>query len=176
MSERQIVIDNPSTLVMWLGYNEPEKQISESDAQILLNYMEGHDYSLLVVNDQLMRRDIAEEDGEIQPYGIDDVIDIVCEWNYELMYDAKFGMEHPKDFIDYCNYSDSLDALKEDVPVLDRLFEQTKYGKWKNEIVETVIAKSSVPGLKDMTYITHTPVAAKSSIFPEREVMQGKVR
>ena len=34
-------------------------------------------------------RDVAEENGEIEPYPIDDVIDIVCEWNYELILDAE---------------------------------------------------------------------------------------
>ena len=43
-------------------------------------------------------RDVAEENGEIEPYPIDDVIDIVCEWNYELILDAEAHRSDPKDF------------------------------------------------------------------------------
>ena len=41
---------------------------------------------------KMYRQDIAEENGEIEPYLIDDVIDIVCEWNYELMWCRDFRL------------------------------------------------------------------------------------
>ena len=44
---------------------------------------------------------MAEENGEIEPYPIDDVIDTVCEWNYELILDADAHRNDPKDFKDY---------------------------------------------------------------------------
>ena len=43
----------------------------------------------------MYRQDIAEENGEIEPYSIDDVIDIVCEWNYELILDAEAHRSDP---------------------------------------------------------------------------------
>ena len=52
--------------------------------------MEGHDYAIGIDSDgKMYRQDVAEENGEIEPYPIDDVIDTVCEWNYELILDAK---------------------------------------------------------------------------------------
>lgn len=48
--------------------------------------MEGHDYAIGIDSDgKMYRQDVAEENGEIEPYPIDDVIDTVCEWNYELI-------------------------------------------------------------------------------------------
>ena len=41
--------------------------------------MEGHDYAIGIDSDgKMYRQDVDEENGEIEPYPIDDVIDIVC--------------------------------------------------------------------------------------------------
>ena len=69
---------------------------SIEDAAILLNYMEGHDYAIGIDSDgKMYRQDVAEENGEIEPYSIDDVIDTVCEWNYELILDADAHRNDP---------------------------------------------------------------------------------
>ncbi len=97
--------------------------------------------------------------------------------NYELLIDVKAGMEHPKDFIDYCNYSDAYDALKEDEPVLARLFEQTRYGKAVQDLVDKVIAKSSIAEMPDMEYVVRTPkTLAVGENTPLKEYEQEKVR
>ena len=168
--EKDITIDNPAMLRTWLKFSRPQMQMTEKDAQVLLDYMEGHDYSLLVREDTLMRMDLGEENGEVEPYDIDDVIDAVCEWNYELLHDAKEGMENPKDFLDFCNYSASYKALKEDEPLLDALFEQTRYGRWAKDTVHTILAKSGIKGLPDMEYVVRTQEP------PKAEKEQGKVR
>lgn len=168
--EKEITIESPAMLKMWLQFNSLQMKISENEARILLDYMEGHDYSLLVREDTLMRMDLGEENGEIEPYDIDDVIDIVCEWNYELLHDAKEGMEHPKNFLDYCNYSDTYKALKEDETVLDALFEQTRYGRWAKDTVHTILEKSDAKGLTDMEHIE------RKQEPPKAEKEQGKVR
>ncbi len=62
----------------------------------------------------MYRQDIAEENGEIEPYLIDDVIDIVCEWNYELILDAEAHRNDPKDFNDYSEFQSKYDSLKAD--------------------------------------------------------------
>lgn len=77
----------------------------------------------------------------MQEYDIDDVIDIVCEWNYELKTDARHGMEDPKDFIDFCNYKDAFDELTADCENLDRLFARTKYGRANEKLVEQIVVK-----------------------------------
>ena len=99
------------------------------------------DYELVLQNGELFRHDVAEQPGELQEYDIDDVIDIVCEWNYELKTDARHGMEDPNDFIDFCNYKEAFDALSADCENLDRLFARTKYGRANEKLVEQIVAK-----------------------------------
>lgn len=67
--------------------------LSKEDVQILLNYMEGHDYAIGIWEDHMIRKDLSEEGGEVVEYTIDEVIDTVCEWNYVI-----FSVN----FINYC--------------------------------------------------------------------------
>ena len=93
----------------------------------------------------MYRQDIAEENGEIEQYSIDDVIDIVCEWNYELILDAEAHRSDPKDFNDYNEYQSKYESLKADEKRLDRLFDKTSYGKElievATELADRVIAQ-----------------------------------
>ena len=119
---------------------------TDKEAEIILDYMEGHDYAIGIDSDgKMYRQDIAEENGEIEPYSIDDVIDIVCEWNYELILDAEAHRSDPKDFNDYNEYQSKYESLKADEKRLDRLFDKTSYGKElievATELADRVIAQ-----------------------------------
>ena len=84
MDKELTIIAEPEELIAWADTFDILLNPSIEDAAILLNYMEGHDYAIGIDSDgKMYRQDIAEENGEIEPYSIDDVIDIVCEWNYE---------------------------------------------------------------------------------------------
>lgn len=100
----------------------------------------------------MYRQDIAEANGEIEPYSIDDVIDIVCEWNYELILDAEAHRSDPKDFNDYNEYQNKYESLKADEKRLDRLFDKTSYGKElievATELADRVIAQLGNKELK----------------------------
>lgn len=89
--------------------------------------------------------DYIDDNGEIEPYPIDDVIDIVCEWNYELILDAEAHRSDPKDFNDYNEYQSKYESLKADEKRLDRLFDKTCYGKElievATELADRVIAQ-----------------------------------
>lgn len=89
--------------------------------------------------------DYIDDNGEIEPYPIDDVIDIVCEWNYELILDAEAHRSDPKDFNDYNEYQSKYESLKADEKRLDRLFDKTSYGKElievATELADRVIAQ-----------------------------------
>ena len=63
--------------------------ITNKEAEILLEYMREHDYALGLKKGVLYRGDLAEGADIIkwEVYSMDDVIDIVCEWNYELILD-----------------------------------------------------------------------------------------
>ena len=83
--------------------------------------------------------DYIDDNGEIEPYPIDDVIDTVCEWNYELILDADAHRNDPKDFKDYSEYQDKYDSLKADEKRLDRLFEKTCYAKEIDEMAAALV-------------------------------------
>ena len=68
---------------------------------------------MLALDDgKLMRVDISEENGQRVPYTMDEVIDLVCEWNYEQLEEARAVVDHPKDFAEYCEYKFTYDALE----------------------------------------------------------------
>ena len=128
------LFSKPEELIAWADTFDILLNPSIEDAAILLNYMEGNDYAIGVDSDgKMYRQDIAEENGEIELYPIDDVIDTVCEWNYELILDADAHRADPKDFQDYSEYQKKYESLKADEKRLDRLFDKTCYGK---EIIE----------------------------------------
>lgn len=128
------LFSKPEELIAWADIFDILLNPSLEDAAILLNYMEGHDYAIGIDSDgKMYRQDIAEENGEIELYPIDDVIDTVCEWNYELILDADAHRTDPKDFQDYSEYQKKYESLKADEKRLDRLFDKTCYGK---EIIE----------------------------------------
>ena len=90
MDAEVTLFSKPEELIAWADTFDILLNPSIEDAAILLNYMEGHDYAIGIDSDgKMYRQDVAEENGEIEPYPIDDVIDIVCEWNYELILDAE---------------------------------------------------------------------------------------
>lgn len=130
MDKELQIFAKPEELINWADTYDILLNPSIEDAELLLNYMEGHDYAIGVDSDgKMYRQDIAEEKGEIIPYPIDDVIDIVCEWNYELILDADAHRNDPMDFSDYNEYQSKYESLKEEEKRLDRLFEKTSYGK-----------------------------------------------
>jgi hypothetical protein len=96
---------------------------------MLLGYMEGHDYVIGFSEGKLYRGDMDEVPGEIiwDDFSVDDLIDSVCEWNYELILDMDAERQNPKDMVDFANKQSRYERLKQDEEVLDKLFDQTKY-------------------------------------------------
>ena len=77
MDAEVTLFSKPEELIAWADTFDILLNPSIEDAAILLNYMEGHDYAIGIDSDgKMYRQDVAEENGEIEPYPIDDVIDI----------------------------------------------------------------------------------------------------
>jgi len=124
----------PNELLDWLDENDLLMGLDAKEAEVLLNYMEGHGYCLGVSESKFIRVDICEENGEVMEYSIDDAIDITCEWNYELIQEAKEGRESPNNFLDFCQKQNRYDSLREDEKLLDKMFDRTCYGKEVNAL------------------------------------------
>ena len=118
MDAEVTLFSRPEELIAWADTFDILLNPSIEDAAILLNYI---------------------------PYPIDDVIDTVCEWNYELILDADAHRNDPKDFNDYNEYQSKYESLKADEKRLDRLFDKTSYGKElievATELADRVIAQ-----------------------------------
>jgi len=93
MDKEAVLFTKPEELIEYLDENDLLMDLSSKDSEILLNYMEGHGYSLGKLDGKLVRVDIGEEHGEVMEYSIDDAIDVVCEWYYDI-----FSVK----FINYC--------------------------------------------------------------------------
>ncbi len=122
-------IRQPEELVAFLQQNDIPIVMTDKEAELLLGYLEGHDYVVGFSAGQLFRGDLDEVPGEIvwDDYTVDDLIDAVCEWNYELILDMDAERQNPKDMIDFNNKQSKYEILKAEETVLDKLFDQTKY-------------------------------------------------
>ena len=128
MDEKMQFMTEPEELLNWMKEHEEFKVMNKEDAQILLNYMEGHDYRLGTDKDgSLVRVDINTDEYEAEPYSLDDVIDIVCEWNDELIRYTSQELNELSQGQDKSSLEVKLASLKQDEIRLDKMFEQTKY-------------------------------------------------
>ena len=128
MDEKMHFMTEPEELLNWMKEHEEFKVMNKEDAQILLNYMEGHDYRLGTDKDgSLVRVDINTDEYEAEPYYLDDVIDIVCEWNDELIRYTSQELNELSQGQDKSSLEVKLASLKQDEIRLDKMFEQTKY-------------------------------------------------
>ena len=117
--------------------------LADKEAEVMLGYMEGHDYLLGENQGKLYRGDLAEVVGMIcwEDFSMDDVIDLVCEWNYELILEADALRNNPRDLIDYSKRQSRYDSLKAEELIMDKLFQQTKYAKEVEELARKLADK-----------------------------------
>jgi len=139
---------NPQKLVDWLEENDILMNLTKADSETLMNYMEGHGYQLGVLDGDLARVDNCAGDiPDHDKISIDEIIDTVCEWNYEMIQYAKEKKENPKDFLDFANTSNYLDSLRKDEKQLDVMFNQTCFGK-EVEALAQKLAKEAIKSMK----------------------------
>ena len=71
MDAEVTLFSKPEELIAWADTFDILLNPSIEDAAIMLNYMEGHDYAIGIDSDgKMYRQDVAEENGEIEPYPI----------------------------------------------------------------------------------------------------------
>ncbi len=118
-------------------------ELTDKEAELIVGYMEGHDYILGEDDGTLYRGDLDEKPGAIcwDEFSMDDAIDSVCEWNYELILDADAKRNNPTDFVDFSNSQNWYEGLKADEQILDKLFEQTKYGRDMEALAQKLAAE-----------------------------------
>ena len=117
-------ISQPEELLDFISENGIAITMTDKEAEMLLGYMEGHDYVIGFAGGDLYRGDLDEIPGEIvwDEYSVDDLIDSVCEWNYELILDMDAARQNPADMVDFSNKQSKYESLKQEEAVLDKLF------------------------------------------------------
>ena len=161
MDKELTIIAEPEELIAWADTFDILLNPSIEDAAILLNYMEGHDYAIGIDSEgKMYRQDVSEENGEVEPYQIDDVIDTVCEWNYEMILDMEM---HNEDYEVYNEYQRKYERLKADEKRLDRMFDKTCYAKEIDELA-TKLADTFIRNLENKDDLQKTAENAADSI------------
>jgi hypothetical protein len=138
------MIESPKDLIEWGKMNVPHIRLTDQGAGLLLAYMEDNEIMLYFGADGGLKQ--CDRLGEITDTTMDDVIDMVCEWNYEAIEDTGFQMKHPRDYLEYCNASNREKELKKEQTILDLMFEDTKYGR-DIEKVASLMAKEMIERL-----------------------------
>ena len=134
MEKNLQLITEPEKLMAWLDNNDLLLTLYEKEAKVLLGYLEGHDYAIGVVDKKMVRVDICDENYEYEDYTIDEFIDTVCEWNYDLMIGAKRSMENASNNITFNEAKEYFEQLRADEKALDKMFAKTCYGKQLKDV------------------------------------------
>ena len=123
--------------------------MTEEEGQKLVDYMEGHGYLLGNMDGRMFRGDLCDKLDKMtwEPYTIDDAVDAVTEWNFELIEEAEAAVTNPKDMIDFANKKSRLDTLREDEQILDKMFERTAHGK----TIETIAVSIAEAFIEDIS-------------------------
>ena len=114
--------------------------MNEKEADLLCSYMDGHGHVIGQKDGKLCCGDLcAEIDRTVwEETTIDDIVDSVTEWNYELLKEAKEFMENPQDFDDFVFQHSRHEDLCADEKVLDAMFDRTKYGEQIERMAEAL--------------------------------------
>lgn len=174
-------------LVKFMGACDTPFELTETEADKLLGYMSGHDFLLGEKEGKLFRGDLCYQQEKIRwtEDTIDDVINDVSEWNYDLLKQAQAEMENPNDFIDFANKKANADSLGEDYQILDVLFDRTKYGveiealaeKLADEFIQNLQSKEGIDGaIQKMTEAIAEGEDLLPEVSPELKQRSGKVR
>lgn len=139
--EEPEMFSTAAELVEFMDTNDMLFHLSEKEAEILLNYLSGHDFILGHKDGKLFRGDLdyAQDTTRWLEDTIDEAVDFVCQCNDDLIKTAQAELENPENFIDFVNKKSRLDSLWEDEKVLDAMFDRTKYGKEIEELAKTLV-------------------------------------
>lgn len=126
MMSNEMKIDSADGLVSWCRSVGSEVKLQRKGAGIIMDYLSENGKKLSSSSEGKL---FFSDHAMSEPTTIDDVVDLVCEWNYEKLSDIRDKKENPDDFIDFCNSSSLEEQLEEKQTILDHIFSQTVYGR-----------------------------------------------
>ena len=136
-------IEKPEHLTAWLNEERIPFQLSLKEAEIILGYLEGSAYSLETEDGILFLCDDVEEKREKTE--IDDVVQKVCETNYELIEETAAKIMEAEISADTRLEADSLARLMADDKALALVFLQTRFQKGLEQALRQAAEKKKTP-------------------------------
>ena len=168
MSEEYLVMDDAASLVKWNKEMGVSPLLREKHADLLIKELSKHDSELMI--DQRGTLYFKEADRDLIEITLDDVIDQACEWNYRDIRDVKALCMNADGFEDFCKYDDKLSELKKTEKILNKLFDQTAYGRQiterMKELVEKTWGKSALIPVYDFPMYEDKPANRDGGIKP----------
>ncbi len=116
-------------LSYWINNTHSTISLTNKEAELILNYMDGHGYNLGVENGSLVRIDQTEDEPTAEEYNINEAIYIVCDWNSELISDTNENINAAASVEEVCKLREYMKALRADESVIDTMFKKTSLGK-----------------------------------------------
>lgn len=116
-------------LSYWINNTHSTISLTDKEAEIILNYMDGHGYNLGVENENLVRIDVEEETPTAEKYNINEAIYAVCDWNAELISETNENINNAASVEEVCKLREYMKALRADESVIDAMFKKTSLGK-----------------------------------------------
>lgn len=138
MNETVYSIDSADGLITFLKTVGSSVKLQKKGAEIILNYLSWHQVQLLADKDAKLY--LTMKDKETEETTIDDVVDLVCEYNYEEIYEAEESVKEESDFVNKCRLEKRLEELKSDKYILDKIFYHTKYGRKVGVVADRICA------------------------------------
>ena len=138
MNETVYSIDSADGLITFIKTVDSSVKIQKKGAEIILNSLSGHQVQLLADKDAKLYMSV--KDKETEETTIDDLVDLVCEYNYEEIYETEESVKEESDFVNKCRLEKRLEELRREKQILDKIFYHTKYGRKVGVVADRICA------------------------------------
>lgn len=118
--------------IFWLDEKDLLMNLKVKDANLLLSYMSDHDFGVGIRKGNLVLVDFCDLEDPVKEISIDEIIDIVCDWNYDARiscYELKSLYYTDGKFFLYFQEVVCFCILNRECKSLDKLFQKTIYYK-----------------------------------------------
>jgi len=138
MEEKEEILG--AELVKFLDSCQTPFHITEQEADLLCGYVNGQGSIIGKEHGRRYLGDVCRETDQVlwEETTIDDLADMVCEWNFALLQEAKKDLENPDRFLSFTEKQKQYEKLCADEKVLNALFDRTVYGKQIEEMAQKI--------------------------------------
>ncbi len=161
MDQNRVKISDPESLLDWKERYYRPITVDKDEAELLLSYLKDNDVSLEADSEGKLYWNPGN--GEVE-FLFDDVIDQVCEWNYEKIAKYRDLKSYSNSYLEACKYDNQLMEYSKHEEILDRLFDQTIYGKKLDEHMRQLVMKS----FDDVVIVPHIDNTIKAPVREEK--------